>query len=121
MQKDVITINRFHEEKASVTISKQTQRDLTCKSDDASDIFYSRPSIVAVFSAKKITNGESFFSEILLAVVVCITSRIYIMSVCISANTTWRLSKIIFRYKLQLLRNVASSSIQEEFFRFRKN
>lgn len=24
---------------------------------------------------------------------------------CISANTTWRLSKIISRYKLQLLRN----------------
>lgn len=30
---------------------------------------------------------------------------------CISANTTWRLSKIISRYKLQLLRNCASSGV----------
>jgi len=50
------------EEKASVTISKRTRRDLTCKSDDASDIFYSRPSIVAVSSAKK-NHGESLLRK----------------------------------------------------------
>lgn len=110
LQKDLLNVYRLGKE--TVTMSERNASlSPVNRMVHQVDLILIHP--LLLFLLQKITSGESITSRILLANIRCYrylspyvySVEKYIAPMCISANTTWRLSKIISRYKLQLLRN----------------